>query len=495
VNIQTEHLEEDHLARLTVEVEPAQVQKAFEGAAKRLSAKANIPGFRKGKAPYSVVMRYFGTQGLLEESIESIADAAYKQALDETKISAYEAGSLDDIKLDEAEGEQTPKLKLVFTVPKQPDVILNDYRDLRLDYEAPQVTDAEVERAILSVRENRATIEPSVYPVQMGDKVKVVVKGTIQHKHSDYDLTDEQIESDQAAASHIDEEPINEDQEIILRTGADDDIMPGFSEQLVGMSSGETKEFTLEYPDDSEFDEWANHTAMLTATVSDVRSVNLPAFDDAFVALVTDGKIATVDEYRASLRTDLQAEVTRAYDTEYADEALSALTDDADMAYPEVMVGEYLDDIIKELSNNLRERGMSLEQFMGIEKLTLETLRSNYRDLAIRRLERSLALGKLVDMEKLTVNDDDVDSAINGMVANLGEQAETFRKLFDNDNSRTNIALDIIKDRALGRIVRIARGENPPLPVASGTLMLPNPDADESPAELAVGATEEAQAE
>ncbi len=168
MNIQTEHLEEDHLARLTVEVEPAQVQKAFESAARRLSAKANIPGFRKGKAPYSVVVRYFGTQGLLEESIESIADTAYKQALDETKISAYEAGSLDDIKLDEAEGEQTPKLKLVFTVPKQPDVILNDYRDLRLDYEAPQVTDAEVERAILNVRENRATIEPSVYPVQMG---------------------------------------------------------------------------------------------------------------------------------------------------------------------------------------------------------------------------------------------------------------------------------------------------------------------------------------
>ncbi len=222
-----------------------------------------------------------------------------------------------------------------------------------------------------------------------------------------------------------------------------------------------------------------------------MRSVNLPALDDAFVALVTDGKTATVDEYRATVRSDLQAEATRAYDTEFADEALSALTDDADMAYPEVMVSEYLDDIIKELSNNLRERGMSLEQFLGIEKLTLETLRNNYRDLAIRRLERSLALGKLVDMEKLTVNDDDVDAAIDGMVANLGEQAETFRKLFDNDNSRTNIALDIIKDRALARIVQIARGENPPLPAASGTLVLPNPDADE----LAEVATEEAQAE
>lgn len=470
MNIQTEQLEDSHAARVTVALEPERVKKAFEGAARRLAQRANIPGFRKGKAPYAVILKYFGTQGLLEESIESLADSVYKDILKETGIQPYTMGSLDDIKTDKAdEGADAaiPKLSLVFTIPKQPEINLNDYREQRVPFEAQEVSEEQVDRAIRTIREGRATIEPSANPVQIGDKVKIKINGTLERRRMDYDLSDEEIEQNKPVEGAVETEPINEEQEVILRTGADDEIMPGFSEQIVGLKDGESKEFTLEYGDDSEYDDWANHTAKLKAEVSQVRTVVLPELNDELANTISEGRQPTLAEYRAKIRQDLQTELNRMVENDYAEQALEMLTEGADMAYPDVMVEEYIDGIIQELENNLREQNLSLQQFMSLEQLDMPKLRGTYRELAMKRLERSLALGKLIEAEKLTVDDNDVDTAIDKMVENLGEQAETFKRMFNNPQSRTNIALDLIKDRALTRLTAIVKGENPPLPPAA----------------------------
>jgi trigger factor len=485
LNIQTEQLEESHAARVTVDLEPERVKKAFEGAARRISQRTNIPGFRKGKAPYAVILKYFGTQGLLEESIESLADSIYKDVLKETGIQPYTMGSLDDIKMDKAEegGEDAiPKLALVFTIPKQPEINLNDYREMRIPYEPQEVTEDQIDRTIRTIREGRATIEPSTEPVKIGDKVKVTLNGVLERRRMEYDLSDEEIEQDKAVEGAVETEPIDEEQEVILRTGADDEIMPGFSEQIVGMKDGETKEFTLDYADDSEFDEWANHTAKIKAEVSEIRTVTLPELNDEFANTISEGKYPTLAEYRAKIREDLQNELNRIVENDYATEALEALTEGADMAYPDVMVDEYVDDIVQELENNLREQNLSLQQFMALERLDMDKLRASYAQLAMDRLERSLALGKLVEAEKLTVNDADVDAAIDKMVEGLGEQAAIFRRMFDNPQSRTNIALDLIKDKALTRLTAIVKGENPPLPAETTR------EAVESPAETTLEA-------
>lgn len=486
MNIQTEHLEDSHVARITVELEPERIKKAFEAASRRLAQRAKIPGFRQGKAPYAVILKYFGTQGLLEESIEKLADEVYKAALDETKIQPYTIGALDDIKMTPpAEGDANPnipKISLVFSIPKAPDVDLREYRDeLRLPFEVPEVTPEQIDRALRSIREGRAQIEPSAEPVKLGDKVKVSIKGKIQRKRMDYDLTDAEIESDKAVTTPVEEEDVEEEQEVILRTGADDDVMPGFSEQLVGLKDGESKEFTLVYGEDSEYDEWANNTAILKAEVSEIRSVQLPPLDDEFANTVTEGRYPTVAEYRVKIGEDLQAEMTRLIENRYAQEALDELTAGADMAYPDAMVDDYTTDIIKEMENNLQEQGLSLEQFMTLERLDMPKLRENYRELAMQRLERSLALGKIVETENLRVGESDVDAAIDKMVESLGEQAQTFKKMFNNPQSRANIALDLIKDMALTRLTSIAKGENPPLAVDASPLVIDLPTEPDAP--------------
>jgi trigger factor len=463
LKFQVEHLEDAHAAQVTAQVEPERVRKHFEAAARDISQKANIPGFRKGKAPYSVILRYFGTQGLLERSLDQIVDEAYQTMLKDTEILAYANGSLEDMKLgDPVDG--IPGLELIFLVPKRPEVQLNSYRtDLRIPYEQESVTDEMVDRAINNIREEKAVVEPSSRPVAMGDKVKIKVVGEMQVKHEDYDLTDEQIESDQPASANIEIQEVDEEDEIILRSGKDDEFMPGFSEKLVGMTDGETRSIVIEYPFDFEVDDWANHTVKIDVTVSEIRTMTLPELNDLFAKTASNDRFETLLEFRINIRESLQSELNRINDNQYAQEAIETLTGLSDMAYPEVMVTEFTDDLVKEMENNLRERGLSLETFMSMEKLDMDGLRARYRDLAMSRVERSLALGKLVEEERITLMPEEIDAVIERLIAGLGEQADMFRSMFNQDGSRQNIALDLIKEKAIARLVAIARGENPPI--------------------------------
>ena len=136
MNVQTEKLD-NHVARLTVEVESQQLEKAKKQAARKLAKRVNIPGFRRGKAPYRVLVSYVGEAPIVEEAVETLGNDVFRKALDESEIEPYTIGELEDFKLD-------PQPTFVFTVPMQPTVEMNDYLSVRADYEMPDVTDEDV---------------------------------------------------------------------------------------------------------------------------------------------------------------------------------------------------------------------------------------------------------------------------------------------------------------------------------------------------------------
>src|SRR5262249_45920333 len=151
LNIQTEHIE-NHRVRLTVEVAPDRVEKAMQSAARRIAQQVNIPGFRKGKAPYNIVIQKFGERVVLDEALETLGNDTYKEARDETKIEPYAPGSLDNV-------EDKPTLKLTFTIPKQPEVDLANYREVRLPFEVKEVEDKQVTNNIEAMRDQQALVE------------------------------------------------------------------------------------------------------------------------------------------------------------------------------------------------------------------------------------------------------------------------------------------------------------------------------------------------
>jgi trigger factor len=152
VDVQVEHLD-GHIARLTVTVESEKTQASKKKAAQKLAKELRIPGFRPGKAPYDIVLARFGQGAILQEAVDSIGNEVYRTALEDSKINPAAAGEIEEVKEDEG------KLVLVFTVPKDVEVDLKEYRSLRGELLVEEVTDEMVKQALESLRESRAVIE------------------------------------------------------------------------------------------------------------------------------------------------------------------------------------------------------------------------------------------------------------------------------------------------------------------------------------------------
>lgn len=452
MSTQIEHLE-NHTARLTVEVTPDRVDKAMHEAVRRIARQVNIPGFRKGKAPYNIVMQRVGKEYVLGEALETLGNEVFKEALNETKLEPYAPGELQNV-------ETEPTMKLTFVVPKQPEVDLQNYRDIRIPFEEPQVEDEVVNKTMKALQDRRALVEPAVRPAQMSDQVKVHVRGERVHP------ADELPEGEAEHSEGHTDEFINEEITVLLTEDEDEDsVIPGFSANLIGLSAGEKKSFSLSFPEGYKDEALARHTFNFDVEMKEVQSRTLPAMNDEFAKQVTDNEIDNLLDLRIRVRRDLQDAAKREAESQYAEEVLDKVVEQANIKYPEDMIDEYVDDILNSMDRNLRERGLSLADYKRIENKSDDDLRAEFRDTAVQRLQRALVLGSIVSDEQLDVSDADVETQIDRMSQQFGEQAQTFRKMLARAENKRNIAADLVTNRAFRRLIEIARGENPSIGV------------------------------
>ncbi len=459
---QIEHLD-NHTARLTVEVAADKVQQAMQNAARRIARQVNIPGFRKGKAPYNIVLKYVGPQAVLDEAIEELGNEVYRGALDGSGIEPYAPGNLEHMETD-------PSMKLTFVVAKQPEVDLGNYRELRLPYEPKEVEDSAVTDAIKRFQEQRAVVEPAARPAQMGDVLKAKISSEVVHPASESESQEEHKEP------YINDEYDN----LLLTDEKERDLVPGFSANLVGLSAGESKTFTVVVPEDAE--QLANHPIHFTVEVLEVKSRTLPVLNDDFAKTVTNNEIENLLDLRIKVRKDLQDELTRATEADYAEKLLEMLTEQATVKYPEAMVEDYIKDILQDLDQSLRNRGLSLADYMRVQNKDEAALKAEYRETAIKRLKRTTVLSDLVKREQFKVSDEEIDTQIETMSARFGDQVETFRKMLNRPENRRSIAADLVVTRATKRLAEIGKGENPPLPPPESALAAEAPAAAVQPA-------------
>lgn len=263
MNIQIEH-REDHTARLTVEVDGDRFDAAKKTAAGALSERVNIPGFRRGKAPYRILANYIGEAAILEEAVEQLSQSVYRDALLESKLDPYGPGALEDAKTEGA----APVF--VYNIPLQPVVELGDYRAVRLPYEAPVVTDEQMNTLIKNLQRENAVVETSNRPLALGDRATVDLHaffvdagmggGVEQESDEARDEASADIEVDSQAAAPAPADPhdaiVSGDREVYahqhdaqLFLDGDDEPLPGFNQAMVGAVVGEQRTFELTIPD------------------------------------------------------------------------------------------------------------------------------------------------------------------------------------------------------------------------------------------------------
>ncbi len=441
----TKEIREDHQALLTLELEPADLERAKRRVARELSKRFKIPGFRPGKAPYEVVALHLGEQNILEEAVEALLDEFYPKALEEAQIEPYGPGRLQE---EDLEGNPTFKI----LVPLKPEVVLDDYRTLRIPYEPPEVTDDEVEAYLQRLREEHAVIEPVERPAQEGDLVYIKIQGEGQRPAEGED------------EPHPIDFPEREAPILILEAPQEDEWpFPGFSRELIGLSQGESKTITHTYPEDYEEELLRGATVTYTVTVESVKSRTLPDLDDTFAQTVAE--VETLDELREVVREELEKSKRQEYDKEYLGQVMDALLERATLKYPPQAVEETLENMIAQYKGDAARMGLSWEKYLELSRTTEEELREALREAADKATRWELALYEIARLEDIEADADQIQQEVQSRLFRLGMNLEPkqFRRMLRDQDYLSQVfissAQDVLLRKAEAFLLRMAKGE------------------------------------
>ena len=453
----TVHTEEDDQRQLalTVEVPEEDVQKAMRQAARKLAGEVRVPGFRKGKAPYSVIVARVGEDYLRSEAIDAMVQPSFEEALEEIDVIPYAQPSLDDI-------EPQP-LVYKFTVPLEPTVALNEaYRELRKDIEAVAISDEAIDAALEQARVRHQVVEPVERAVEAGDLISMSGKGIVMVPVV---LDVEEGEQEEEAVVELKEETLFNEEQIELLM--DDEVLfPGtpFVENILGLSAGDEASFSFSFPEDFDEAELAGREASFEITVLDVKSRTLPELDDELAKL--EGDYETLDELREALLTNLRTQAESEAKNELIEGMIDDLVENVTVVYPPAAVEIEIDGLVDNMKQQMERSGWIWEDYLKMQGLNDVTVRDGFRENAEKSLTRRLVLRQFIFDEKLTVDAEDVDAKIEERLADFGDNEDlraSMRQYFTTGYGLDMMSSEILMDKVAKRAEAIYVGEAPDL--------------------------------
>jgi len=415
---------------LAIEVDEKRTEQAMRQVARQIAEQANIPGFRKGKAPYTLIVQRYGEDAIRKEAVEALAEVAYREALEQEGIEPYAPAALDEVVLH--------PITFKFTVPLRPTVELGDYSNYRLKPRRVRVYKKEVQQALERIREQNVILEPAERPAALNDRVVIDLVGQ----------TSEGVEF------------IREDSARILLDAENADPTPGFAEAVVGMKAGEERTFTLTLPDDFPREELRGQEAEFTVKMIEVYESILPELDDDLAR--TAGNFDSLTELEKHIKEQLRQAAQQQADEEYTEQVVGDILDQAQVEYPPLMLEKELGEAVEEFEQAVRrEARLPLEDYLRFQNQTVEELREELKPSAAARLKRALVLGEVVRLEGLEVDEEEINARIEDASAPWGARADEVRSSLSSDEGRQAVRSRLLADKAVRRLVVIAQQEAP----------------------------------
>jgi len=409
-------------AVLTIEVEEERVERSMKEAARRISRRTRIPGFRAGKAPYHIVERMVGKEAVFDEALEDLGSQVYREALKESELEPIDRAEMEVV-------EREP-LTLKMTVPLKPEVELSDYRSIQVEPQEVKVEEKEVEEVLTALREERGEWVPVEREAQEGDLLTLNVEG--------------RADGERVVAA--------EEQEYILRLGAEVPVK-GFPEMIEGMKPGEEREFALTYPVVHPNAHLAGRTVEFRVRLLGLKGKNLPPLDDEFAKTV--GDFEGVQGLRERVESVLKARAETRERERVAEEVLTAMTDQAKIMYPHVLLERELDSIIEDYTQAVARQGFTLPRYLEVVGKSEEDLRREVRPQAEKRLKKALVFTKFAEEEGIAVGEEEVGREVDEISDSYGDQAEEVKKALLSPEPQRSIRSRLFSQKALERLVEI----------------------------------------
>ena len=430
---------------LHIELDDEDIDPYLQRAYSRVVQNVNIPGFRKGKAPRSIIEQYFGRESLLNEILDSMLPELTGKAITEEDIDAVGMPSIDLEGLD--------PFQFSAVVPLKPDINLGEYKSIRVEKEIPSLPDDAIDERIEQLRLSVASWEPVDRTVQTGDMVSTQIKGTL----------DDEVILDESDAVYL----VNED---IGRP------FPGFSDKLVGLESDEPSSFDLDIPEDFQDENLAAKNISFEVNIKDIKERVLPELDDAFAQSIGEGYESLEDlreEVDKSIINEAETEASRAH----RENVIQALLESATVELPPLLIEHESTHMVEEQERMVTQANMVLDDYLTSIGKTRTELEEESRDEAIGRLTRSFVLSALADEENIDISDDEITERIEELFSNSDEEKP--------DSSQTAEMMDYMRrsmrmEQTMTRLEDIAEGYPDGKPVQNDDEDTPEDTAEES---------------
>lgn len=384
----------------TAEEFEAAVVKAYQASKDQFM----IDGFRKGKAPRSIIEKHYGEGIFFEDAINNLFQESYPGAVRELELEVIDSPAAEFSEI----GKGKP-LTITITVPVYPIIEVKDYLGVEVEQEEVKVKAEDVDKEIEALQKRNARMVLAERPIREGDTVILDYAGFVG---------EEQFEGGTA-----------ERQELKIGSGM---FIPGFEEQLVGVNAGEKKDVVVTFPEEYHADSLAGKEAVFHCEIHEIKEEQLPELDDEFAKDVSE--YDTLDELKKATEERLQ---------KYADsQALNAAKDAIiEKVYeanktdvPRVMVEDEIDRMVQELDQQLRYQGLSLEQYLQFMEKEMVAFREELREEATKKVVTRLVLMSIVEAEKVEVSEEELESELKDMATVYNTDVEQVRQMIGVEN-------------------------------------------------------------
>ena len=406
-----------NLKEIVIKVEGEKWQQALDKAFKKANAKAKIDGFRPGKAPKEVFLKHYGIESLFMDASNYAVEDAYNQMIEENKDLEIAAQPVLDIRsIDEK------YIEYVFTITTKPEVKLGKYKGLDVKKDAVKVTKKEIDEAIDHMREHY--------------KENIVKNGKVEK--GDIAIIDFEGFKDGKAFEG------GKGENYSLEIGSNT-FIPGFEDQIIGMSAGEEKDIEVTFPEDYHAEDLKGAPVVFKVKVNEVKEVKVPELDKEFFEDLGMEGIDTKEALEAQVKENIKTSKDAKAEEKYIEDLLAEIAKNTEIDVPETMVNDETERMVEHFAEHLSMQGINIEQFYQYTNSSKDALKEQYKEEALKRIKYRLILEQVIKAEKIKITDKDVDKEVEELAKKYNMTKEEVKKQYGDNLDYIKYDLEVKK--------------------------------------------------
>ena len=424
MSMKVEKTDKTNEVKLSFTIEASKFEEAIQKVYAKSAKYFNIPGFRKGKAPYKIVEKQYGAQIFYEDAFNEVAAEVYEKELTDANIEAVSRPEINIIQMEKGKD-------LIFTavVQTKPEVKLGKYKGIELKKVEYTVEEKDIDHEIEHMQERNARlVNVEDRPVEKEDTVVIDFEGFVDGVA---------FEGGKA-----------ENHELVIGSNT---FIPGFEDQIIGMKIDEEKDINVTFPEEYFSKDLAGKAAVFKVKLHEIKKKELPVVDDEFAKDVSE--FDTIKELKVSIKEKLEEENKNKAKYETEEVAIKAVCDNTEIDIPSGMIETETDNMIREIEQRLMYQGLNFEQYLQIMGKTEGDMRKEMKEQAQIQVKTKLVLGAIVEAEKIEATDEEVKAKLEEMATMYGKEVKDLEanaslKAYVTETIKTEKAIRFIVENA-----------------------------------------------